>query len=123
MRNASQMFGPSSQELEPGARNAVEVCLAIAPRERVVLIADLASTDVAASLAAALDRAGAETRAVLIEDVATRPMKEAPPDVLQALEQSDAGILCVQPQEGELGARMQIVAAVERRLMRYAHMV
>jgi aminopeptidase len=123
MRNPQRIFGPSSEALEPGARNAVEVCLAIAARERVALIADVASTDVAASLAAALDRVGAETRAVLIEDVTTRPMKVAPPDVLHALEESDAGILCVQPREGELGARMEIVAAVERRLMRYAHMV
>src|SRR4030095_9288309 len=35
----------------------------------------------------------------------------------------DAGILCVQPREGELAARMAIVAAVERRRIRYAHMV
>src|SRR5262249_35970662 len=38
-------------------------------------------------------------------------------------ERADAGILCVQPQEGELGARMTIVSVVERRRIRYAHMV
>ena len=43
--------------------------------------------------------------------------------MLDALERADAGILCVQPQEGELGARMAIVAIVERRRIRYAHMV
>ena len=43
--------------------------------------------------------------------------------MLDALEHCDAGILCVQPQEGELPARMAIVAAVERRQIRYAHMV
>ena len=52
-----------------------------------------------------------------------RPMPEAPRAVLDALEQADAGILCVQPQEGELAARMAIVAVVERRRIRYAHMV
>ena len=43
--------------------------------------------------------------------------------MLAALEIADAGILCVQPQEGELGSRMAIVAVVERRRIRYAHMV
>src|SRR2546426_361187 len=47
-------FGSPPPDLHPGARNAVEVCLAIAPGERVALIGDLASAEVAASLAGAL---------------------------------------------------------------------
>jgi aminopeptidase len=117
------LFGSSSTDLAPGARNAVDVCLAIKPDEIVALIADRSSTEVAASLAQALTEAGARTRSVLIEEVATRPLVEAPREVLDALNEADAGILCVQPQEGELGARMAIVAAVERRAIRYAHMV
>jgi leucyl aminopeptidase (aminopeptidase T) len=117
------MFGPGAPELEAGARNAVEVCLAIQPGERVALIADEASSQVAASLAEVLDAVGAPWEGVLIERVAARPLVAAPRDVLDALEQADAGILCVQPQEGELGARMAIVSVVERRRIRYAHMV
>jgi aminopeptidase len=117
------LFGPASAELEPGARNAVEVCLGIRPDERVALIADEASGEVAASLAAALDRVGAPWDGVLIEQVADRPLGGAPPAVLDALEHADAGILCIQPRQGELGARMEIVSLVERRGMRYAHMV
>jgi aminopeptidase len=66
---------------------------------------------------------GAACDAVLIEDVAARPLTSAPPAVLAALERADAGILCVQPKQGELGARMAIVGVVERRAIRYAHMV
>jgi len=117
------MFGTVSPDLEAGARNAVEVCLAIQPDERVALIADEASGDVAASIAAALDEVGAPWNGVMIERVANRPMQAAPAEVLQALEQADAGILCVQPQQGELSARMAIVSVVERRGIRYAHMV
>ena len=119
----SMNFGPTSAELEPGARNAVEVCLGIRPDERVALIADEASGEVAASLAAALDHVGAPWDGVLIEQVADRPLGGAPPAVLDALEHADAGILCIQPRQGELGARMEIVSLVERRGMRYAHMV
>src|SRR5205823_581705 len=84
-------------------------------RDRVALIADEPSREVAASLAAALDEAGASTETILLEQVARRPLGAALSVVLEALDRSDAGILCVQPQQGELGARMAIVAAVERR--------
>ncbi len=117
------MFGPGATELEAGARNAVEVCLAIQPGEQVALIADEASGQVAASLAAVLDDIGAPWEGLLIERVAARPLAVAPTEVLAALEHADAGILCVQPQQGELGARMAIVSVVERRRIRYAHMV
>jgi aminopeptidase len=117
------LFGAGSVELEAGARNAVEVCLAIQPEERVALIADEASGEVAASIAAAIDQVGAPWEGVLIERVADRPLAGAPPQVLDALEHADAGILCIQPRQGELGARMEIVSLVERRGIRYAHMV
>ena len=116
-------FGPASSDLEPGARNAVEVCLGIQADERVALIADEASGEVAASIAAALDEVGAPWDGVVIEQVAGRPLAGAPPAVLAALEIADAGILCIQPRQGELGARMEIVSLVERRGIRYAHMV
>jgi aminopeptidase len=116
-------FGPASPDLEAGARNAVEVCLAIQPDERVALIADEASSQVAASIAAVLDDLGARWEGVLLERVAARPLAAAPVEVLDALERGNAGILCVQPQQGELAARMAIVSVVERRRIRYAHMV
>jgi aminopeptidase len=117
------IFGSFAPGLAPGAHNAIDVCLAIAPHERVALIADEASREVAASLAAALDDVGAPTESLLIEQIATRPLSSAPAPILAALERADAGILCVHPQQGELGARMAIVATVERRQIRYAHMV
>ena len=36
-------FGPVQPELLPGARNAIDTCLAILPDERVALIADVPS--------------------------------------------------------------------------------
>jgi aminopeptidase len=117
------VFGPFSPELAPGARNAVDVCLAIQSHERVALIADEASREVAASLAAALEDAGAPFESILIEQIAPRPLAKAPQEILDALERADAGILCVHPLQGELASRMAIVATVERRRIRYAHMV
>lgn len=117
------VFGGYSEALVEGAHNAVDVCLAIQPGERVALIADEESAEVAASLAAALEDAEARPDKLLIERFAHRPLTEAPREVVDALERADAGILCIHPQQGELPARMAIVATVERRAIRYAHMV
>jgi leucyl aminopeptidase (aminopeptidase T) len=116
-------YGPAPADLMPGARNAINTCLAIQPGERVALVADAASRQVAASLEQALSERNARAECLLIESVSPRPVRAAPTQVLELLEGVDAGILCVQPLEGELAARMAIVAAVERRRIRYAHMV
>ena len=110
-------------ELMDGARNAVETCLAVMPGERVVLIFDEPSREVAASLAAALENRRANWQGFCVEDYSPRPLVDAPGPVLAALETADAGILCFQPLIGELTARRQIVGIVERRRIRYAHMV
>src|SRR5262244_1887340 len=116
-------FGPLQPELMPGARNAVETCLAVRPEEHVALISDEASAAVAASLAEALRERKAAYTGLLLEDFGPRPMKGAPQPVLDALETADVGVLCMNPQPGELCTRMAIVQVVERRRIRYAHMV
>src|ERR1700757_2110317 len=113
----------SQPELMAGAKNAVETCLAVQPSEHVALIADAESGAVAASLAAALQNVQATTTELLLEDFGPRPLRGAPEPVLSALEKVDVGILAMNPQPGELTARMAIVKVVERRRIRYAHMV
>lgn len=107
----------------PGAKNAVDVCLGVRPGERVVVVADEVSRSVAASLERALKDQHAEFTGLLLEDFGPRPMNGAPQAVLDALEKTDVGVLCMTPQPGELGARMAIVRVVERRQIRYAHMI
>jgi aminopeptidase len=116
-------FGAAQMELMPGAWNAVETCLAVRAGERVALIADELSRVVAASLATALRERRALWKSLLIEELGPRPMSEAPAEILEALRGADAGILCMQPQPGELSMRMAIVKVVEERQIRYAHMV
>jgi aminopeptidase len=109
--------------LIPGAENAIGTCLAIQQGERVALIFDEPSREVAASLGYALTQHGAEWTGYCVEDFAPRPLTGAPAEILRALETADAGILCFQPLLGELAARKDIVGVVERRRIRYAHMV
>ena len=116
-------FGVPNPELMPGARNAVETCLGVRANERVALIADEASRAVAASIASALEQRQARLTGLLLEDFGPRPMTAAPAEVLKSLETADVGVLCMKPLPGELAARMAIVRIVERRQIRYAHMV
>ena len=62
----------------PGARNAVEVCLAIQPGEKVALITDRESLPVTASLAQALGERAARFREYVLEDFVPRPLARAP---------------------------------------------
>ncbi|HXW90486.1 MAG TPA: aminopeptidase [Terriglobales bacterium] len=110
-------------ELTPGARNAVEVCLAIRPREKVTLITDQATREIGASIVAELRRAGAIYGAWLLEDLAPRPLVEFPAEIAADLETSQVSIFAVQAQANELPSRMQMTDIVNRNKIRHAHMV
>jgi len=110
-------------ELQPGARNAIQVCLRVRPGEKVTLITDLASAEIAAALAAEVEHAGAPFRQWVLEELAPRPMIAMPRAVLEDLESSQVSILAVVAQPGELPSRMQLTEVVNRRRIRHAHMV
>lgn len=114
---------PFDPELTPGAKNAVQVCLAIQPSEKVTLIADEACREIAASLAHELEAAGCRWTGFVLEEIAPRPLAALPPAIAADMETSDVSIFAVQVQTNELGSRMQMTDIVNRRRMRHAHMV
>ena len=109
--------------LVEGARNAVAVCLRIQAHEKVTLITDYASIEIAAALAAELDKLGAPYRCWTLEEVAPRPLAEMPRPVIDDLESSQVSIFAAQAQAHELRSRMQMTEVVTRRQIRHAHMV
>jgi leucyl aminopeptidase (aminopeptidase T) len=114
---------PFDPELAPGARNAIRVCLAVQPREKVTLITDRACEDIAASLAHEIAETGAPFNAFVLEDVASRPLAGLPAVVAADMETSEVSIFAVRVQANELKSRMQMTDIVNRRRMRHAHMV
>ncbi len=110
-------------ELTPGARNAIRVCLAVQPHERVTVVADRACEAIAASLVREIEDVGAPHRAFVLEDEAPRPLVDLPTAVAEDMEQSQVSIFAVQVQPNELRSRMQLTGIVNRRRMRHAHMV
>jgi len=110
-------------ELSPGARNAVRVCLRIQPAEKVTIITDNATQEIAASLAREVDEIGAPFNVFVLEELAPRPLTGLPAEILENLETSKVTIFAVQVQTNELRSRMQMTEVVNRRRIRHAHMV
>ena len=110
-------------ELTPGARNAVNVCLRIQPSEKVTVITDEATREIAASLVRELEVVGAPYRAWILEDLSPRPLTDLPAEIVDDLETSQVSIFAVQAQANELRSRMQMTDVVNRRKIRHAHMV
>jgi leucyl aminopeptidase (aminopeptidase T) len=110
-------------ELAPGAENAIRVCLAVQPHERVTIITDRQTRDIADSLAREIANVGATERRFVLEDLAPRPLATLPAEIVRALEACDVSIFAAQAQPNELAARMAMTDIVNRRHIRHAHMV
>src|SRR5436309_15441794 len=81
LRNLS--FGP---ELSPGARNAVRVCLRIQPTEKVTIITDNLTREIAASLAREVEAVRAPRNVFVLDDLAHRPLAPLPAELPEHLE-------------------------------------
>src|SRR5271170_885367 len=114
---------PYPAEFTVGAQSAVTTCLRIDPAEKVTLITDRATEQIAASIGEQLAARGCERNAFLLEDLAPRPLVDMPDAVLADMETSQVSIFAVQVQQNELQSRMQMTDVVNRRRMRHAHMV
>src|SRR5882757_7525677 len=110
-------------ELAPGARNAVRVCLRLKPEERITIITDEATREIAAALQAEVEEVGSEHAVFVLENYETRPLTKMPQIILDDLAQSQVSIFCAQTQRGELGSRMQMSDVVNKKRIRHAHMV
>jgi aminopeptidase len=107
----------------PGARNAIRTCLRIRPEERVVIVTDLETEEISASLADQVREVGAPFEVYVMEDYGPRPMLSLPAPIEAALERADVSIYAGQPKQGELAFRRALTAIIDRRQIRHAHMV
>jgi leucyl aminopeptidase (aminopeptidase T) len=120
-RQLNQMaFDP---QLTQGARNAVRVCLRVQASEKVTVITDEVSLEIAAALVRELEELGCRYRTWVLEDAAARPLTDLPRPIVEDLETSQVSIFAVQAQANELKSRMQMTDVVNRRKIRHAHMV
>ena len=110
-------------ELQPGARNAIRDCLRVKPEERITIITDEATREIAAALQGEVEEVGAEHSVFVLEEHADRPLTDMPRTILDDLANSQVSIFCAQTQRGELRSRMQMSDVVNRKRIRHGHMV
>ena len=110
-------------QLSPGARNAVNVCLRLQPDERLTLITDTATLDIAAALVREIEKKGSPHSVFVLEQHAPRPLTHMPAVILDDLETSQVSILAAVTQTGELPSRREMINVVNRRKIRHGHMV
>ena len=101
----------------------MNVCLRIQPEEKVTVITDEATKEIAASIVHELEKVGCPYHAWVLEDLVPRPVTDLPQEILDDLETSQVSIFAVQAQTNELRSRMQMTDVVNRRNIRHAHMV
>src|SRR6202023_4214112 len=86
------------EELAPGATNAISVCLQLTPEERVTIITDEATCDIAAAVRLEVEAIGSEHAVFVLENYAPRPLTAMPQIILDDLAQSHVSIFCAQSQ-------------------------
>jgi aminopeptidase len=114
---------PFDPEFTPGAHNAVHVCLRIQPQERVSIITDEATLEIAAAIVAEVDKVGSPYHAWILEELAERPLRDLPAEISAGLATSQVSVFAVQAQSNELRSRIQMTDVVNRHKIRHAHMV
>src|SRR5437763_4107401 len=114
---------PIDPELVPGARNAINVCLRLKPQERITIITDTATREIAAALQTEVERVGSDYSLFVLEHHARRPLKFMPEIILDDLARSQVSIFAAQTQPGELPSRTQMTSVVNNHRIRHGHMV
>jgi leucyl aminopeptidase (aminopeptidase T) len=114
---------PIDPELIPGARNAIRVCLRLQPQERITIITDEVTREIAAALQAEVEAVGSEYSIFSLEHHTRRPLQSMPEHILEDLSRSQVSIFAAQTQTGELGARIQMTSVVNNYHIRHGHMV
>lgn len=111
------------KELSEGAYNAISVCLRLKPEERITIITDNESLEIASALAAEVKKVSAELSVMVIEDYAPRPLKNMPQPILDDLAKSQVSIFCAIAHTGELRSRIDMTEVVDAHKIRHGHMV
>src|SRR5881396_3128414 len=116
-------LSPIDPELIPGARNAINVCLRLKPEERITIITDAATREIAAALQTEVERVGSDYSLFVLEHHTRRPLKFMPEIILDDLARSQVSIFAAQTQPGELPSRTQMTSVVNKHRIRHGHMV
>jgi leucyl aminopeptidase (aminopeptidase T) len=114
------------QDFEPGARNAVRVCLNVAEADRVAVVKDRPSLAIAEAIEEEARATGAEVRSWTMEDHVRRPATEFPRSIADEILKlkPTASYFIGTGQKGELAFRQPMLHLLTRDLgCRHGHMM
>ena len=109
--------------LSRGASNAINVCLRLQRSERLTLVTDHATLEIAAALTAEIEKVGADYAVHVLEDYAPRPHRDMPKAILDDLAKSQVSLFAAITHPGELRTRMQMMEVINPGHIRHGHMV
>lgn len=110
------------EPLRAAARNAAKICLKTKPEDRVVLIYDNTTVEVAAALFRAFKEIPCEIQIFDLDSFGERPLERPPGVVLKALNQGTVSAMAVAVMRGEISVRRAILGVVAEKKLRHAHM-
>lgn len=114
------------ESMRPGARNAIQVCMAVRPEDRVFILTDdetLAIGEVLAEECRAITNQVALRR---LEEFGARPLTSVPPAMFEAIFEHHPSVFlyATQSKAGEIAFRLQLRPTVLAQLpLRWGHMI
>ncbi len=106
-----------------GARNIVHRSLAVQHNQRILLVTDEATEEVAAAIAYEINVAGATYSPVVLEELGPRPFTEIPSELAQHIREVDACVLAFADDPEEAAGRDEITKLANQNGARVANLV
>lgn len=108
--------------LGDGARNAVDVCMAVRRGEHVLILTDRATLEVGKALSDAAEKVSKEhVKVFVLEDYGQRPAKELPKEILDLIPWANVTFYAAESRPGELAIRGPFIRTAIR-YARHGHM-
>jgi leucyl aminopeptidase (aminopeptidase T) len=108
--------------LAEGARNAVEVCMAVRRGEHVLILTDRGTLEVAEGLSKVADKVSkGNVRLFVLEDYTERPAKQLPKEIFESIPWADVTFYAAESKPGELAVRGPFIRTAIK-YARHAHM-
>jgi aminopeptidase len=112
-------------DIQPGAANAVHVCMGVTPADRAVVVTDEASEEIGHALATEAEIAGAPATILVLEEFTPRPATGYPDEMRQRIDdfKPTVSFFAATSLEGELALRGPYMKHIINELkLRHGHM-
>lgn len=108
-------------KLRKGADQAIKNCLATKKGERVLIITDEKSKNIAKHFELSSKEITKKVNYIVLENITERPMKKIPQKLINKIKESDVCLLLVQKEENEMHIRKEIRLTAKNNKVRFAN--